>query len=146
MQGAVLRRQGSLSIFSSGTIGSCCLTIGAYFSEVSTHIFSTGHIPEKRSTVNCNSVLPQPSTSMNCLGQSDVLIGQIRLPTPPAIITTWLRLVILYLHYTIGQKVHLHPRKFTTQIYTKKTTRTTRIIDYSFQHKPGEVEHKIFFY
>jgi Na+-transporting NADH:ubiquinone oxidoreductase subunit NqrB len=76
------------------TIGNCSLTNGAYFSDVSTHIFSTGQIPEKRSTVSCNNDLPQPKTSINCLGQSDVLIGQKRLPTPPAIITTWFRFAI----------------------------------------------------
>ena len=44
------------------------------------------HNPLKRSTVSCIRLLPHPVTSMNCLGHSGVLMGQKRLPMPPAMI------------------------------------------------------------
>ena len=74
-------------MFSSGMFGICCLTIAAYLSLVTTHMFSTGHIVRNLSTVNCISVFPTPRMSINCLGYSGVEIGQKRLPMPPAMIT-----------------------------------------------------------
>ena len=52
MQGAVLRAQGSAKILLSGISGNCSRTISMYFSEVTTHIFSLGQTPSKRSAVN----------------------------------------------------------------------------------------------
>ena len=84
MHGAVFLMQGSDNTCSSGTCGSCAITVSLYRLEVTTHTFSMGITSEKRSTVNCSRLFPTPKTSMNCLGISGVLIGQRRLPTPPA--------------------------------------------------------------
>ena len=64
--------------------------MAAYFSFVTTQMFEGETRLPKRSTVSCNRVFPTPSTSINCFGFSEVLIGQKRLPTPPAIMTKWL--------------------------------------------------------
>ena len=87
MQGAVFLLHGSQRMFCLGMSGNCLATMAAYFSLVTTHTFSAGTNWPKRSTVNCNSVLPVPSTSINCFGFSAVLMGQKRLPTPPAMMT-----------------------------------------------------------
>ena len=44
MHGAVLRASGSDNMLSTGMSGICSLTMLIYFSLVTTHIFSTGHI------------------------------------------------------------------------------------------------------
>ena len=88
MHGAVLRAHGSAMIFSTGISGSCSLTICTYGSLVTTQKLLIGQMTENLSTVIWIIVLPQPITSMNCLGYSGVLIGQNLLPIPPAIITT----------------------------------------------------------
>ena len=50
-----------------------------------------------RSAVSWISDLPMPITSMNCLGYCGVLIGQKRLPMPPAMMTTWFCIVFIWL-------------------------------------------------
>ena len=87
MQGAVLRRHGSRRTLPTGMSGSCSYTLSAYLADVTTHTFSTGTMPPKRSYVNCRSVLPHPITSTNCLGLSCVLMGQKRVPAPSAMMT-----------------------------------------------------------
>ena len=101
MHGAVFRRQGSQSIWFSGSSGNCFFTMSTYFLLVTIHVLSISQMPLKRSTVICKRDLPTPNTSMNCLGISSVLIGQNLLPTPPAIITKWFiicAIIIRYLH------------------------------------------------
>jgi len=54
---------------------------------VTTYMFSEGQIFDNLSNVCCISVFPVPKTSINCFGCFVLLIGQNRLPIPPAIIT-----------------------------------------------------------
>src|SRR5574344_401278 len=93
MHGAVFLLQGSHRILPAGKSGSCSLTMLTYALLVTIHTFSGLHIPLNLSTVSCSSDFPTPSTSINCLGFSTVLMGQNRLPTPPAIMTRWLFLL-----------------------------------------------------
>ena len=86
---------GSDNICSASISGNCSFTMSVYFREVTTQILRTSIELRKRSTVNCNRLFPIPSISRNCLGYSGVLIGQKRLPIPPAIITSWLSLSII---------------------------------------------------
>lgn len=90
-----MRASGSARILSTGMSGICSLTMLMYFSLVTTHMFSTEQMGFKRSTVSWMSERPTPITSMNCLGWSGVDMGQKRLPMPPAIMMTWLLLIII---------------------------------------------------
>ena len=96
MQGAVFRAAGSARMCDEGMSGSWSWTISTYASLVTTQKFSFGQRPLKRSTVSWIKVRPQPRMSMNCLGRAGVLRGQKRLPMPPAIITIWLFLAIVF--------------------------------------------------
>ena len=87
MQGAVLRLYGSARMFSGGRPGRCLRTMSTYADEVTTMIFCSGTIFRNRSYVSWMKLLPIPRMSRNCLGMEFLLIGQKRLPTPPAIIT-----------------------------------------------------------
>ena len=87
MHGAVFLLHGSRSMFSAGNSGNCSRTRFSYILDVTTHVFSMGQRPENLSNVICSNDRPTPSTSRNCFGRSALLMGQKRLPMPPAIIT-----------------------------------------------------------
>ena len=52
MHGAVLRMQGSARMLHAGMAGNCSLTMATYFCAVTTHTFSGGQMPLKRSAVS----------------------------------------------------------------------------------------------
>ena len=87
MQGAVSLLNGSCSIFSSGIPGRSSFTIEVNRRLVTTKVLSRGTRFANLSTVFCKKDFSVPATCRNCFGRETVLIGQKRVPFPPAIIT-----------------------------------------------------------
>jgi hypothetical protein len=84
--GAVSRGQGSATTFSAGSPGTCARTALAWSAPVTIRVRSGGTSGAIRATV-CWSIVASPKRRSNCLGRSRRLLGQNRVPLPPAITT-----------------------------------------------------------
>jgi hypothetical protein len=83
---AVSRGQGSATTFSRGTSGNCARTASAWSAPVMIQTRAGGAIGAIRATV-CWSIVASPVSVSNCLGRLRRLLGQNRVPLPPAITT-----------------------------------------------------------
>jgi hypothetical protein len=84
--GAVSRRQGSATICSWASCGSCSAIGAASARLVMTHVRSGGTSVPSRAAVAWIMVRP-PVKSRSCLGRAARLSGQNRVPDPPAMMT-----------------------------------------------------------
>ena len=82
-QGAVSRGQGSAMTFSGGSSGSWARVASAWSAPVTIKIRSPGTRGSIRATV-CWSMVASPKSRRSCLGRSRRLLGQNRVPLPPA--------------------------------------------------------------
>ena len=87
-QGAVSRGQGSATTLPGGSCGNCSRTAAAWSAPVMIQVRSGAVRGAMRATV-CWSIDASPCRRSNCLGRSRRLLGQNRVPLPPAMITAW---------------------------------------------------------
>ena len=93
---AVSLGHGSATTFFAGSRGSCSLVASAWSAPVMIYVRSGGTIAETRATV-CWSIVASPWRRSNCLGRFRRLLGQNRVPEPPAITIAWSMVSKLFL-------------------------------------------------
>ncbi len=86
--GAVSRGQGSAITFSTGKSGSWARVAAAWSVPVTITTRSGATRCSTRATV-CWSMVDSPASRRSCLGRSRRLLGQNRVPLPPAMIIAW---------------------------------------------------------